>query len=270
MSMRSKKQYSRGFSVLEVLIATSLLAGVGLIMASMYRLSIHGQDAVRDMQYRLHEGRVAMNVMLREISMSYLSTHINTESLSAYGQRKTFFDGTGDQLDFTTLAHRRLMRNVPESDQAEIGYRIDRHEDYPGEDVLIRREKILLDGSPGRGGTEMILCSGVKEFELSYWDARQEEWGSEWEVDFDNLIDPEVALQADDGEQDKMDWLPYRVKIRLILEKPGGNELVLESQTPIYMRRAFRFHGVAGQARNRSRSGAGGIVRPRGTNGIVR
>jgi general secretion pathway protein J len=258
----AQRRFTPGFSLLEVLVAATLLAGVGLVMASMYRLSIHGQETVRDMQHRLHEGRVAMNVMLREISMAYLSTHVNMESMSADGQRKTFFDGNTDKLDFTTLSHRRLMRNVPESDQAEIGYSLGRHDDFPGEEVLIRREKIPLDGSPGRGGNEMVLCSGVKEFEISYWDARQEEWGSDWVVEFEDLIDPEVALQTDEGEQDKMDWLPYRVKVRLVLEKPGNGDLVLESQTPIYMRRAFRFHGVAGQVRSRTRSSGGGIVRP--------
>jgi len=266
MSARSHKKSLQGFSLMEVLIATTLLAGVGLIMVSMYRLAVHGQDSVREMQHRLHEGRVAMNVMLREISMAYLSTHVNTESMSADGQRKTFFDGNGDRLDFTSLSHRRLMRDVPESDQVELGYSLGRHDDYPGQEVLIRREKIPLDGSPGRGGNEMVLCSGVKEFEISYWDARQEDWGSDWAVDFEDLMDPEVALQTDEGEQSKMDWLPYRVKIRLVLEKPGDGELVLESQTPIYMRRAFRFHGVAGQARRNT----GGIVRPSSPLGVRR
>jgi hypothetical protein len=107
----------------------------------------------------------------------------------------------------------------------------------------------------------MVLCSSVKEFELSYWDARQEEWGSDWVVEFEDLIDPEVALQTDEGEQEKMDWLPYRVKVRLVLENPNGSDLVMESQTPIYMRRAFRFHGLAGQVQNRARSRSSGGIR---------
>ena len=104
-----------GFSLIEVMIATALLSAIGGLMVSMLWLTIDGQRTVRDTRDRLHAARVALNTMSREISMAFLTTHVDEEE-----RRQSFFDGDSTQLDFTTLAYRRLVQNAKESEKGKI------------------------------------------------------------------------------------------------------------------------------------------------------
>jgi len=241
-----------GFTLIEVIVSAGLLAGLGVMMASMYQLSNRGQSMVRENQERLHAARVALSWISRDISMAYLSKHFPEEDAGS-DQRKTFFDGQNHQINFTSLSHRRILPNTPQSDQVEIGYRVGKHSAYPGEYVLLRRVKSPLDGSPGSGGVETVVCRGVQELELFYWDEHQESWSDDWDVSFEDLEDPSTELAVDDGQQMKMDWLPYRVKIKLTLET-DGEDLELVTQTPIFMRRAFNFSKLKGNSRGRVNS----------------
>ena len=185
----------------------------------------------------------------RELSMAFLSSHANAEE----PRRKTFFDGERSRIDFTSLAHRRIIRGAKEGDAEEIGYQIGRDRRYPGVRVLLRRGKTPLDDQPGKGGEEEVLATHVRRLVLSYWDANDEDWKSEWSVDFEDIIDPAAAEKgaglAEEDEGFKQTMLPYRVRIQLTLEDVDGEDLVLETQTPIFMRRAFRFKRLEGAGR---------------------
>lgn len=244
--MIGARDKNRGFTLLEVMIATALLASLGLMLLAMFGLIINGQEYVRETRDRLHAARVALNLMARDISMAYLSSHVDEEQ-----RRQTFFDGQGDRIDLTTLAHRRLVAESAESDQAEVGYMLGRDRRYPGETVLIRRTKVPIDDRPGDGGDEDVVAVGVKRLSLEYWDARKEDWNDDWQVDFDDIVynDPEAGagLAEEGGEREAM--LPYRVRITLTVEDSEGGDLALQTQTPLYMRRVLRFNAVAAKGK---------------------
>ena len=212
-----------GFSLIEVMIATALLATMGGILVSMLWMTVDGQRAVRDSRDRLHAARVALNTMSRELSMSFLSTHVDEEE-----RRQTFFDGDSQQIDFTSLSHRRLALNAKESDAVEIGYKIGKDRRYPGQSVLIRRQKTPLDDSPGKGGIEDVLAVGVRKLKIEYWDANDEDWNSDWRVDFENLVESkEIAAPTTMGDDETIEhktMLPYRVRISLEVEDSEGEE----------------------------------------------
>ena len=212
----------------------------------MFGLIIRGQDHVRATRDRLHAARVALTWMARDISMAYLSTHVDPEQ-----RRQTFFDGQSDQIDLTTLGHRRLVAESAESDQAEVGYKLGRDRRYPGETVLIRRLKVPIDDRPGDGGEEDVVTAGVKRLSFEYWDARQEDWNDDWQVDFEDVIgaNPEEGNTMSEEGGERAAMLPFRVRIKLVVLDPDGEELDLQTQTPLYMRRAVRFNRIASKKR---------------------
>ncbi len=73
---------------------------------------------------RVHEGREALQRIVRDLSAAYLSMHVPTsqalltEKTAFVGRHATQFD----RVDFTAFAHRRTERDSHESDQAEVGY----------------------------------------------------------------------------------------------------------------------------------------------------
>lgn len=234
----------RGFTLMEVLIAMALLSAMGVMMFVMFSLTIQGQEEVRAANDRLNAARTSLNLMARELSMAYLSTHVDEEE----ERRRTFFDGEQDTVNFTTLAHRRLVRGAKESDQAEVGYSLGRDARYGDRRVLIRREKVTIDDRPGKGGVEEVLAVDVKKLEFEYWDARKEEWNSDWQVDFEDVVQKADEIESDTASEERLSMLPFRVKIKLILEDDDKRPFPLETQTPVYMRRALRFRQVANPA----------------------
>ncbi|MBR58938.1 MAG: hypothetical protein CMH54_13085 [Myxococcales bacterium] len=250
--MRSNRQ--AGFSVLEMAVAMAIFSMVGLAMASAFQMVDSGGGTLRIMQDRMAEGRVAMHHLTRDLSMAYLSTHVPIDPVSKQPDKMgirqiTFFNGTSDSVDFTTLAHRRLVRGARESDQAQIGYYLDR---VDGEPVLMRSVKSPLDDSDNRG-EGFVVCRGVEEFKLEYWDARGGEkegrWEDDWSAEQSELLEslePQEGYLVDEEEaEQKLDLLPYRVRISLVLSIDDDSNVRFQAQTPIYLRRAFKFDALS-------------------------
>ena len=106
-------------------------------------------EVVRQQDERYGAARLALARIAREVSMAFLSENWDA---NRYRDRVTLFVGREDELLFTTLAHVRLYRDVKESDQAVVEYRLDADPDHPSERALFRREKARLDDEPDRGG----------------------------------------------------------------------------------------------------------------------
>ncbi len=249
-----KRDLQAGFSVLEMTVAMAIFSMVGLAMAGAFQLVDSGGGTLRLMQERMAEGRVAMHHITRDLSMAYLSTHVPIDPVSKQPDKMgirqmTFFKGDADSVDFTTLSHRRLVRGARESDQAQIGYYLER---VDGEQALMRSVKSPLDDSDNRGDGYLV-CRGVEEFKLEYWDARGGEkegrWEDDWTAEQSDLLeslDPREANVTDDVEEEqKLDLLPYRVRINLVLNVGGDANVRFQSQTPIYLRRAFKFDALS-------------------------
>lgn len=229
----------RGFTMIEMLVAVGLLAVMTAIIYSAYRITIRAQTDTDRLQERYHTARVAMMHMTREISMAFLSKHINPDE----PRSKTLFDGGRDKLTFTYLGHQRRVKDIKESDQGVIEYylRSCKNSTRPGK-CLYRREKAIVDADPEKEGTVEVLAEGVKSLKLQYWDRENEDWKSEWEVTSDDFeVAPGQMLDEAITDEDKTLQLPWRVKIHLVLVDADKNELDFETQTALMLREPLDF-----------------------------
>src|SRR5690606_34558192 len=82
------------------------------------------REGVERINNRYREGRMAMARMTRELQGAYLSAHAPIdESLRVVRTAFVGVRGTpATRVDFNSFANRRLMTDVRESDQIEIGY----------------------------------------------------------------------------------------------------------------------------------------------------
>jgi general secretion pathway protein J len=136
----------------------------------------------------------------------------------------TVFDGEHnagdrDSLTFSSLSHERLYENALESDQSTIQYRIVDDPKIAGQLNLVRREKLIFDDEPSKGGTEDVLCENVQGLVLRYWDPLKLEWTEDW-----NTLDVERA-----------NTLPFDVKITLLVGEPGAIPDAFTTQTPVFL-----------------------------------
>lgn len=256
-------QHTRGFTLMEVLVAVALLAMMGLIMTTATASILGAIKDTRDAQDQYHAARVALGRMEREISMAYLSKH-----QSEFKTTKTVFLGKANELTFTYMGHRRMTRNAPESDQGVVTYKIER-DSRSGQNVLIRREKPQIDDTPAKGGQKLILAQGVRKLTFAYWDFDKEAWQADWKVEIDNakeqemkksmaatslgaatgnndlgkaLVKAAAALEEKSHGPDDL-WLPARVKISMTLES-DDRELAFETQTRVRLMQPIEFAGI--------------------------
>lgn len=239
-----------GFTLLEVLIAVGLLALVSTIMYQAMRLTFRARETIARIEALNHSAQVALQRLTRDVSMAYLSNHMDTREPAW----ETLFVGTRDSLLFTYLGHERRQRGARECDQGVVEYTLRRDPEGNGY-AIMRREKSPPDDAPERGGATEALVSGVREFSIQYWDDKAEEWRDEWKARMSDALkssvggelSPVVAPAASKlmkAAQDQMleeYRLPSRVYFRLVLEDVDGTLFAYETQARIHLQAPLNF-----------------------------
>lgn len=265
----SKPKRRRGMTLLEVLLAISLLAMLGMLGYTSLNMTMRAQGKAKRLQERFHSSRLMLSRMKRELSMAFVSLHQSEDQ-----RTKTLFSGESDTITFTTSAHEPVHRNAHQSDQMVVKYEIDT---VDGQTVVIRRAKYHIDDSPEDDLNAEIAAVGVERLEFDYYDEDSEDWSSDWDVSIDDAEEKRVQLKAvraladqtktavagkftgaaadianvvggaavdkaaDEQQEDLFDglFLPTRVKIRVVItdgDPDDPKEYVLETQAEIHMR----------------------------------
>jgi general secretion pathway protein J len=251
----------RGFTLVEIMVATAILAMIGTIIYGAMTASVRGRQTAYRLQERYQTARIAMTKMLRDLESAYISKHRNIDKYP-----KTLFLGRSDRIDFTYLGHQRVAEGVPESDEGAVSYYLESDPDSPrGQKALFRREKVPIDDRPEKGGVVQKLAENVKEIEFDYWDPKDQDWKKDWKAELSDLEPVEVSADAAGavggaaarlavGVADKLGEaadalteeenefiLPSRVRIRLVLVDETGKEYTFESQARIYLREPLKW-----------------------------
>jgi len=215
------RRRARGFTLMEVVIAVSITAGIGLSLAIAINTTIKSKEVMEQGAERYRMLRTAMSRMCREIGAAYVSDRYDSKRYRDAYDRPTNFIGEKDKLLFTSLAHERLYADAKESDQMVVEYSVKSspEKDAKGRNDLVRREKVVLEERMERGGTEDTLFEGAKKIEFSYWNPEKKSWEDEW----------------DTRKLDRKSLLPTRVKITLTALDENGKEATYTTQTRIML-----------------------------------
>jgi len=257
----TRRARGSGFTLVEIMVATAILAMIGTIIYGAMTASVRGRQTAYRLQERYQTARIAMSKMLRDLESAYISKHRNLDKYP-----ETLFRGRSDRIDFTYLGHQRVAEGVPESDQGAVSYYLESDPDSPrGAKALYRREKTPLDDRPEKGGVVQKLAENVKDIDFEYWDPKDQDWEKEWKAELSDLEPVEVpdavagavggaAGRMAAGLADKLETaadvlgesedefiLPSRVRIRLVLVDETGKDYTFETQARIYMREPLKW-----------------------------
>ncbi len=178
------RKRGRGMTLIEVMVAMTIAAIIATVVFSGFNQTMRNRAFIEAETDRAHVIRVALERMTAELSMAYVSIHMNP-SPALQTMRTCFIgghQGRGDRVDFTSFSHRRLYRDAHESDQNEISYFVTEHPEDRERYVLARREQNRVDDDPQVGGVVQILVDDVLGFELEYLDAATGEWTETWDT----------------------------------------------------------------------------------------
>ena len=232
----------RGFTLVEVLLAISILAALTLLAWGAMNQMFISEQVVEERQERDRMVRLAMNRMAMEMSMAYIAgpeyggepipgeddpfdlmgddeEESDAWAGSAFDEPVQFgMIGGDDYVHFTSFAHRRIMEGERASHHAQIGYFVDNHTNDDGDVVrrLRRRSSTEFDDDLSRGGTVHTMIPEIEDIRFQYWDPGEAELGTEQEV-----VDGRWVSDWDTTRREFAGRLPTRVKITLTLPAPG-------------------------------------------------
>jgi general secretion pathway protein J len=198
---------SRGMTMIEVIVAVGVLAMVAVLMHGVIDSLSRGKKGEALRAERAHEGREALQRIVRDLSAAYLSMHVPANPALITG--KTAFVGrnSNHRIDFTAFAHLRTDRDAHESDQAEVGYFLSRNPDAQDKRDLVRREQTPIDFDPLKGGILSVVAEDVDSFDVRFLDPATGLWVDTWD-----------SMQVS-GQPNR---LPLEVEVKLVLNGVGN------------------------------------------------
>lgn len=218
----SPQRRHAGFTLIEVLIAASILAVMAALVFGMFYRQWKEKEEVQGIDDRYAQIRGALDRMSTEISEAYLSDHFDKKR---YQTRPTIFRGRSDELLFTSLAHERFEADAKTGDQAVVSYFLERDPAHQGEEALFRKVNPVIDEDADRRGRKSVICEDVKRIHFEYWDTVRIDWSDEW----------------DSSRTEHQGVMPERVRITLTAIDENGKERTFSTQTRIMLQRSLAF-----------------------------
>jgi len=193
MSLKVLRTDKRAFTLVEIIIATSILA---FLMVTLHRVFLVSSSAWKkgDARIKMYQnGRVCLDVMSREIRCALISP----------GNSQLVFNGDEDALSYVSTFHK--PDESGEFDLFEVGYSLS------SQGQVLRRIKTHLDSFSARGGATSVLANNILELSFSY--NNESVWQDRWDS----------SMGTPDNTKD--DYLPQAVQIDIIVQ----DEQFLES-----------------------------------------
>jgi len=170
--MRSLPVTSRGFTLVELLIAASVAAGILAGAYACLEAGLQSQRAIERRSDALQNARVALSLLAADLR----AATVLDDDLEFVGMSRELNGREADNLDFAT---RRFSTRVPrEADWREVSWYVDVHPET-GEVGLWRRVDPFPDAQMLEGGQREEILPGLIELKLEFYDGIfwYDEWG---------------------------------------------------------------------------------------------
>lgn len=197
-----------GFTLLEVMIALAILALMSLAIFYSTDQLLRSKEDTEIRDEKEHAISLALNRIADDLSMAY--TVKNAELLGQDFDGEIAFKGSEERINFAAFANQPYLRNVRESDSAEIGYYLEPMPEDPKKYNLMRRQSAEVDRDVEVGGRFYVLMEDVEKLTFQYWDDKSEEWKKNWDstsIDFANklprAVKVEIEVMMPDEEEKK-------------------------------------------------------------------
>jgi len=182
-----------GFTLVEVLVATTIGSFIALVSVGSLRVIIGGSEAVNRNINAAAEVRFAASMIARDLLNVYRDD--NSANIRFIGTIEELDDGSSTaHVLFHTLGRTKARAIQPEGDIYEVEYYLAKDEETS---ALMRRLWPNPHEELDPGGILTVIAEDIEMFEISYFDG--EEWAEEWPEEMESL--PHIAEITIVGKQ---------------------------------------------------------------------
>lgn len=178
----------RGFTLLEILIATFIFALIVSAIFTAYRGTFNIIDDTESQEEIYQMARIALERITGDLASAYFPEPTQTpdtdqgtsEAVLFQGEKKEIEDLRCGELRFLSLSHLTFSDKESPAEPAEIAYYAAKGRDKELVDVY-RSDTALVCERPESGTGGVLLCKGLSSIDFIYYDADgepHENWDS--------------------------------------------------------------------------------------------
>ncbi|GAB3096070.1 type II secretion system minor pseudopilin GspJ [Aestuariicella hydrocarbonica] len=161
-----------GFTLLEVLIALSIFAILGLASYQLLGTEVRTQLALQNQSLEQNHWQLGMMRLTRDLQQA-----VNRGIREDYGLREPALLGNEDSIIFTRHGWVNPLQRS-RSDLQRVAYRI--QQDTDGQPYLQRSFWFYLDRAPATEPVNQQLLPGIEQLKLRYLQVGSQEWLTVW------------------------------------------------------------------------------------------
>lgn len=170
---RQRKPGTRGFTLLEILLAFLIFAIVISTIYASYTSTFHVIGTAEAQAEIYRQARIAMGRIMDDLESAYYSDQAGT--VEEFIGKDNEIDGArADSLRFVSRAHIVFSGQEVDSGKASIEYEVRPSETGAGL-TLFRHDRPELMVKPLEEDTGFLLCDNLKAVRFTYYDAAGEE-----------------------------------------------------------------------------------------------
>lgn len=169
MSLTRPLRSEAGFTLVEILLATALLAVIATMVFGSLHLSTVAIDRARETASREQELRSTLRIMSEELTVGVSSAAAPWMGINAQREGQP-----ADTVAFLTVGQFRGAGAAQDSELVRIVYTRE-------EDRLVRFVRRNLYGLTDETVEQLDLATDVKGFNLRYFDGQANVWSDEWD-----------------------------------------------------------------------------------------
>lgn len=193
---------SRGFTLLEILVAMAILAVVSTLVYTSFSGSLKAIDRVGQEADVYRDARFVLSRMSEEISMAYWPGTQGSFAGVFAGQNARVGGVAMDTLQFTALSHFRILPDELSTDLTQITYSLERNPETERWSLLHHATPHFL-GLAGIPDERFVIGEGIHGLNLRYFDGT--DWWDRWDTAEKNalpkVVEVEVIFMQSNGKE---------------------------------------------------------------------
>jgi prepilin-type N-terminal cleavage/methylation domain-containing protein len=205
--MKLRRQISRAFTLLEVMVAIALLAMVVAAIYASWNSILKGTKVALDVAAAAQRTRITMRALKDSLLCACM-----------YNQNGRYYaflaDADGDYASLSFVA--RLPKSFPRSgkfgdlDVRRLNFTVENSPDG-GKRLVLRQNALLMDPDKDEVENPLVLARDVNKFIVEFIDPQTGDWISEWANT--NRLPREVRLTVALGHLDQFSSRPQEALV---------------------------------------------------------